>query len=104
MRKGLVSLCVLALLIENEAYGYAIVQQLGARKGLEFKESSVYLSLGRLAKEGLVESRRLESPSGPPRRYFRATEAGRQHFAVLRSRWRLLSSAVSSLLAETDCD
>lgn len=100
MRKGLVSLCVLAVLAEEEAYGYAIVQRLEARRGLEFKESTVYLALGRLAKEGLVASRKVKSSSGPDRRYFQLTPQGSRHLQELRGRWLLLSSAVSSLLAE----
>ncbi len=102
MRKGLVSLCVLAVVAEKEAYGYAIVQRLEARRGLAFKESSVYLALGRLAKEGLLESRVVKSDSGPNRRYFRATKAGRLHLKEMRGSWLLLSSAVSSLLAEIE--
>lgn len=104
MRKGLVSLCVLAVLAEEEAYGYAIVQRLEARRGLSFKESTVYLALGRLAKEGLVASRKVKSPSGPNRRYFELTPQGRRHLSELRGRWLLLSSAVSSLLAEVADD
>ena len=100
MRKGLVSLCVMAVLAEGEAYGYAIVQRLEARRGLEFKESSVYLALGRLAKQGHVESWTVKSASGPSRRYFRLTMAGHRHLGQQRQQWLLLSSAVSSLLAE----
>ena len=102
MRKGLVSLSVLAVLAQEEAYGYAIVQQLERRRGLEFKESTIYLALGRLSKEGLVASRTVKSPSGPRRRYYQLTPQGKRHLLELRERWLLLSTAVSSLLAEVD--
>ena len=49
-RKGLVELCVLAVLRDDEAYGYQIVERLSQVPGLEVTESTVYPVLARLAR------------------------------------------------------
>jgi hypothetical protein len=49
-RKGLVELCVMAALRDEEAYGYQIVEKLGQIPGLEVTESTVYPVLARLAR------------------------------------------------------
>ncbi len=47
-RKGLVELCIMTVLREEEAYGYQIVEQLRGLAGLEVTESTVYPVLARL--------------------------------------------------------
>ena len=45
--------------------------------GMVTSEGTIYPLLGRLRRDGLVESTWHESPTGPPRRYYRLTDAGR---------------------------
>ena len=96
--KGLVELCVLGALHHGEAYGYEILQRLAQADNLAITESTVYPILARLAKEGTLEVRVAPSPSGPPRRYYRLTEAGRKRLAEMRQYWRDLTAAVNGLL------
>ncbi|MFN0056689.1 MAG: PadR family transcriptional regulator [Planctomycetales bacterium] len=96
-RKGLVELCVLAALRDEEAYGYQIVETLGQSPGLEVTESTVYPVLARLARERLVTVREAPSPSGPPRRYYRLSEAGRQRLVEMLSHWRAIQDSVNHL-------
>jgi PadR family transcriptional regulator PadR len=98
LRKGLVEFCVLAVLSEGEAYGYAVVKNLEERPGLVFKESSVYLVLGRLAKEGLVSMRTLPSPSGPKRRYYKLTKKGQRKLTTMTSGWNEVVNAINGLI------
>jgi PadR family transcriptional regulator, regulatory protein PadR len=48
----------------------------------------------------LVETRLAESNSGPPRKYYRLTPAGRTAFAVQKREWRTFTDAVDKLLGE----
>src|SRR5262245_51628287 len=98
LRKGLVELCVLATLRDAEAYGYQIVERLGRLAGLEVTESTVYPLLARLAREERVRVRTVPSPEGPPRRYYRLTDAGRVRLDSMARHWQQLRSSVNLLL------
>lgn len=98
LRKGLVELCVMAVLRDGEAYGYEILQRLSAAAGLAITESTVYPILSRLAGEGMLTVRAAPSPSGPPRRYYRLTPQGRARLREMVAGWKELSSAVDALV------
>jgi len=51
--------------------------------------------------EGLVATYLEESPSGPPRKYYRLTETGRASFAQQLADWRAFTNAVDGLIDET---
>jgi PadR family transcriptional regulator PadR len=97
-RKGLVELCVMAALRGGEAYGYQIVERLGRLAGLEITESTVYPLLARLAREELVGVRTAPSPAGPPRRYYRLTDAGRQRLDAMARHWQTIQESVTKVL------
>lgn len=97
-RKGLVELCVLAVLRDEEAYGYQIVERLGEAPGLEVTESTVYPVLARLARDRCVTVRTAASPSGPPRRYYRLSDAGRRRLDELQGHWRAIQDSVNHLI------
>jgi PadR family transcriptional regulator PadR len=98
LRKGVVELAVLAVLAQEEAYGYRIVERLRASPSLEFTESTVYPVLTRLAREGLLAVRTQPSPTGPPRRYYRLTSEGRKRLDHMTRQWTILSRSVGGLL------
>jgi PadR family transcriptional regulator PadR len=52
----------------------------------------------RLQSDRLVETYLVESPSGPSRKYYRLTEAGKASFTSQRSAWGSFSGAVESIL------
>ena len=70
------------------AYGYEMTKRLRARGLSIVGEGSIYPLLGRLERDGLVETRRAASNGGPPRKYYslspegeRALEAGVKRMA-----------------------
>lgn len=97
-RKGLVELCVLAVLRDDEAYGYQIVEQLGAIPGLEVTESTVYPVLARLARDRCVTVRTAPSPSGPPRRYYRLSKTGHTRLENMIGHWQAIQNSVNQLI------
>ena len=97
-RKGLAELGVLAVLREQEAYGYQIVERLSAVPGLEMTESTVYPLLARLAADGCLSVRTAASPAGPPRRYYRLSAKGQKRFAEMTDHWTTTTRSVQTLL------
>jgi PadR family transcriptional regulator PadR len=98
LRKGVVELAVLATIAKGETYGYRIVEELHRVEGLALTESTVYPVLTRLAREGLLATRNKESPSGPPRRYYRLTNDGQRRFRQMAESWSKLSQSLSALI------
>ena len=77
VRKGLIELCVLNALAERERYGYELVKTLVDIPGLGITEGTLYPLLSRLRLQGLVQTRLVESPEGPARKYYVLSEEGR---------------------------
>lgn len=102
MRKGVLELCVLAIVAKDETYGYCVVEQLGKIPGMEVTESTVYPLLARLGSEGLLTQRTARSPNGPPRRYYSLSANGQVRLRELSSAWRTVVDSVSSLLPQQE--
>src|SRR4249919_1292328 len=86
--RGALDLCLLAVMDEDPAYGYEMTRRLRER-GLEFVgEGSIYPLLGRLERDGLVETYRAASNGGPPRKYYRLSPEGERALAAGVSEWR----------------
>jgi PadR family transcriptional regulator PadR len=94
MRRGTLQYCVLSLLADEERYGFDLVRGLGEMDGMVTSEGTIYPLLSRLRRDGLVESNWQESPSGPPRRYYRLTGRGRSALEAFRLEWRRFRDAV----------
>ncbi|MEB3764873.1 MAG: PadR family transcriptional regulator [Desulfurococcales archaeon] len=96
LRKGLMSLIVLDLLVENgPLHGYWIRIKLGEKLGEAPAESTVYTVLKRLEKQGLIKGYWARGPSGKLRRYYTITEDGRvAHKEILREAKRLLGETI----------
>lgn len=97
MLRGVLDLCVLALLEHDTVYGYEVAERLAAQ-GLQIGEGSVYPLLGRLQKAGLVSTEFRPGVAGPPRRYYAITRAGRTALDEGRLMWADTSAAVNVLL------
>jgi PadR family transcriptional regulator PadR len=103
LRRGVIEYCVMALLERDERYGFDLVRELTSTNGMETSEGTLYPILGRLRRDGLVDSTWQESPSGPPRRYYRLSGRGRQALAEFRREWSRFAGAVDRILGgETD--
>jgi PadR family transcriptional regulator, regulatory protein PadR len=98
MLKGVLRLALLRLLAEQESYGYEVVLRLH-RLGLTgIAEGTVYPALGRLEREGLASTRLVPSSSGPARKYYRLSDAGRLALTRSTDAWRHLVDCLDPLL------
>jgi len=100
LRRGALEYCVLALLRGGERYGFELVRTLGEVDGMVTSEGTIYPLLSRLRRDGVVETTWRESESGPPRRYYRLTNAGRRALADFSDEWTRFRDAVDQLLSE----
>ena len=100
LRKGLLELAILNVLGGGPLYGYEIVRRLGDVDGLVITEGTVYPILSRLRNEEYVESYIEESPEGPPRKYYRLTNPGRDELRRMNQHWQRLHVAIGELQKE----
>ena len=98
LRRGAIESCVLALLRGGAAYSYDVVTALAGVDGMVTSEGTLYPLLGRLRREGLVETRWQESPHGPPRRYYALTPEGERAVDAFEAAWAIFRCGVDSIV------
>ena len=102
LRRGVLEHCVLAVMRQKETYAYEIVRALSDAGGLVTSEGTIYPLLSRLRRVGWVDSSWRESESGPPRRYYSVTRAGRHALDGFAAEWARFRDSVDALLGTGD--
>ncbi|HEU5124723.1 MAG TPA: PadR family transcriptional regulator [Verrucomicrobiae bacterium] len=97
VRKGLLELCILNALANEERYGYDLVKTLVEVHGLGVSEGTIYPLLSRLRVAGLIASRLEESSSGPARKYYSLTKEGRKTMETMNDYLIELNRSVTRL-------
>jgi PadR family transcriptional regulator PadR len=97
MRKGVLELCILSIIAEEDAYASDILEKLKEAK-LIVVEGTLYPLLTRLKNEGLLSYRWEESKSGPPRKYYNLTEIGVKVMDDLGKSWKDMTKAVDKII------
>jgi PadR family transcriptional regulator PadR len=100
LRRGTLEYCVLALLRDEKRYAVDLVRMLAAEDGMVTSEGTIYPMLSRLRRDGLVETTWEESPSGPPRRYYRLTADGRRALHGFVGEWQRFRDTIDRLLEQ----
>ena len=101
-KKGVLELCVLSLLRKGDRYGYEISEYLSQR--IDIADGTVYPLLRKLKADGLVTTYLQEESGGPPRKYYRLTQLGRESYAAQKQEYLLFADAVRNLLEEDPHD
>jgi PadR family transcriptional regulator PadR len=99
MRKGVLELCILAIIEEDEVYPSDIISRLKTND-LIVVEGTLYPLLTRLKNDGLLDYTWRESNAGPPRKYFKITDLGRQFLEALSSSWHQLVHSVAQTVGK----
>ncbi len=95
-KKGVLELCVLALLAKKNYYGYELVNEIS--KNISISEGTIYPLLRRLKKEGYVTTYLQESQEGPPRKYYTLTKEGIKMKQQLNDEWFTFVESVNHFL------
>jgi PadR family transcriptional regulator, regulatory protein PadR len=96
LKRGVLELCVLAYLAAADNYAYEIATFLAREIGMG--EGTIYPLMRRMQADGLLDDYLVDSPSGPPRRYYRLTKAGRTRLAAQRQTWDEFSRAIDRIV------
>ena len=90
---------VLAILAEEDSYGYAILQRVRELSDgrLEWTDGMLYPVLHRLGRLGHVEARWEVAESGRRRRYYRITDQGRAQLEDHRRQWQAVDSTLRGI-------
>jgi PadR family transcriptional regulator PadR len=97
LKKGVLGLCVLALLNRADSYAYEIASRLS--DAIDMGEGTIYPLMRRMQSDGQVETYLVESSAGPSRKYYRLTEAGRGALAAQTAEWSAFTKAVDAIVA-----
>lgn len=101
IESSLLEACVLAVLSEEDTYGYVLTQSM--KKVLNISESTLYPVLRRLQKEEFL--RTYDRPfQGRNRRYYSLTEEGREKLGVYQEEWSVYKAQIDSLLNGGEMD
>ncbi|MCI2237202.1 PadR family transcriptional regulator [Paenibacillus sp. TRM 82003] len=98
--RGVLDLAVLAVVARGETYGYRIGTDLAALGLGAVKGGTLYPLLARLEDAGDVVSTWREGESGPGRKWYSATPAGRARLSEEGARWRAFAHLTSDLVHE----
>lgn len=97
-KKGVLEICVLALLDKQDCYGYELVRAISDH--IAISEGSVYPLLRRLTQEGYFTTYLQESAEGPSRKYYHLTDSGRTYLYKLIEEWDQFTLEVNQLIKE----
>jgi len=95
-KKGVLELCVLAMLSRADRYGYEISEALS--ETIDISDGAVYPILRKLKSDGLVRTYISEDSGGPPRKYYSLTRTGAEEYERARGDWLDFAAAVESII------
>ncbi len=98
LKKGVLEMCVLALLSRGDNYAYEIAARMADAVGMG--EGTIYPLMRRMQNDDLVTTYLRESASGPPRKYYKLTKAGTAALAAQRAEWDAFEAAVAKILGD----
>ncbi len=90
---------VLAILVEGDSYGYAIIKRVGELSDghLRWTDGMLYPVLHRLERLGYVEARWAIAETGRRRRYYRITRAGQARLKTQRRQWQVVDATLRGI-------
>ena len=100
MKRGLLDVCVLAAIKDEDSYGYQIIRDI--KPYVEISESTLYPILRRLEAAELLSVRTAEH-NGRLRKYYRITPAGLERIEAFRDEWREIMS-IYKFVTKEDID
>ena len=89
LKRGLLDVCVLATIKNEDSYGYKIIKDM--KPHMELSESTLYTILKRLELADMLTVRTAEH-GGRLRKYYRITDAGRKRIEEFKDDWKEILS------------
>ena len=99
LKRGLLDVCVLAAIKDEDSYGYKIIKDL--KPCIELSESTLYTILKRLESAKMLTVRSAEH-EGRLRKYYRITDAGIKRIEEFKTEWKEVISIYRFVTKEED--
>ena len=97
LKRGLLDVCVLAAIKNEDSYGYKIIKDM--KPYIEMSESTLYTILKRLETAGMLTVHTAEH-GGRLRKYYHITGAGLGRIEDFKDEWREVMSIYSFVMKE----
>ena len=97
LKRGLLDVCVLAAIKNDDSYGYKIIKDL--KPYIELSESTLYTILKRLETAKMLTVRSVEH-EGRLRKYYRITAAGVRRIEDFKDEWKEVISVYQFVIKE----
>ena len=96
IRKGLLEYLILKIVSADKVYVADMLQRL-ASTDFATQEGTLYPLLSRMRRDGLLDYEWQESDAGPPRKYYRLTDAGRAQLTELSDYWKYINATLNQM-------
>ncbi len=96
LRKGLLEYLILGIVSSGKVYAAEIIQRLESTD-FATQEGTLYPLLSKMRRDELLDYEWQESGTGPPRKYYKLTGAGRKQLAEFRNYWKSLTMFIENL-------
>lgn len=97
LKRGLLDVCVLAAIKNEDSYGYKIIKDM--KPYLELSESTLYTILKRLEAASMLTVRTAEH-DGRLRKYYHITDTGIQRIEAFKEEWKEVDSIYQFVIRE----
>lgn len=96
---------VLAILAEQESYGYEIIKKVQELSDdeIQWAEGALYPMLHRLERQKLIKAVWKTAENGRKRKYYRLNVKGKQELDLLRDQWNAASNLLGKLWGPKPC-
>lgn len=101
LKKGLLDVCVLAAIKNEDSYGYKIIKDM--KPYIEMSESTLYTILKRLETADMLSVRSVEH-GGRLRKYYHITNSGLKRIADFKDEWNEIMSIYRFVIKEEEKD
>src|SRR3978361_1068828 len=98
LKKGVLEMCVLALLSKGDNYAYDIASRMAEAVGMG--EGTIYPLMRRMQNDGLVSTYLQESGSGPPRKSSQPPQRRALGLKAQISDWIVFEAAVRKIVGD----
>jgi PadR family transcriptional regulator PadR len=102
LRRGGLDFAILLTVSAGPQYGLSIIRHLESFTDLVITEGTIYPILGRLTREGLLESEWVEGEAPHPRKYYSLTRAGIKRLNTMKAEWRAFAEKIERLMTSSE--
>lgn len=104
--RGHVDTIILRSLLDGDSYPYEILREISEKSEgrYELKQPTLYSSMKRLEKQGLISSYWGTESEGGRRRYYSLTDSGREYLQKDQSEWEYSRTLIDRLLSDKEFD